>query len=87
MEGLPPCGAPRWSARFPDRVTVVVEERRPFTLVHAGRLHWIDEQGVSLGAEPRAVVPQAPVISGLSPDDLAARVGHAGPAGVRRDLA
>ena len=30
---------------FPNRVTVVVEERRPFTLVHAGRLHWIDEDG------------------------------------------
>src|SRR5207248_1582726 len=25
---------------LPNRVTIVVEERRPFTLVHAGRLHW-----------------------------------------------
>jgi cell division protein FtsQ len=56
--------------RFPNRVTVAVEERRPFTLAHAGRLHWIDEQGVSLGAETRAVAPEAPVITGLSAADL-----------------
>ena len=35
---------------LPNRVAIAVEERRPFTLVHAGRLHWIDEQGI----EPRA---------------------------------
>jgi cell division septal protein FtsQ len=56
-----------------------VEERRPFTLAHAGRLHWIDEQGVSLGAETRAVVPQAPVITGLGPADLAAADGMPAP--------
>ena len=58
--------------RLPNRVTLAVEERRPFTLAHAGRLHWIDEQGVSLGPETRAVVPEAPVITGLSAADLAA---------------
>ena len=42
-------GAPTWCASFPNRVTIAVEERRPFTLVHAGRLHWIDEQGVTSG--------------------------------------
>src|SRR5216683_767935 len=64
-----------------DRSAVVarLEGRRPFTLAHAGRLHWIDEQGVSLGAEPRAVVPQAPVITGLSPADLAAGDGTPAP--------
>ena len=56
--------------RFPNRITISIEERRPFTLVHAGRLHWIDEHGVSLGAEPKAVAPTVPVITGLSPADL-----------------
>jgi cell division protein FtsQ len=75
LEGLPLVRRADLVRRFPNRVTVAVEERRPFTLAHAGRLHWIDEQGVSLGAEPRAVVPQAPVITGLSPADLAAGDG------------
>lgn len=56
---------------WPNRVTILVEERRPFTLVHAGRLHWIDEEGVPIGEERRAVAPAAPVISGLTPDELA----------------
>lgn len=79
LEGLPLVRRADVVRRFPNRVTVAVEERRPFTLAHAGRLHWIDEQGVSLGAEPRAVVPQAPVITGLSPADLAAGDGTPGP--------
>lgn len=62
---------------LPNRVTIVVEERRPFTLVHTGKLHWIDEHGVNLGPEPRAVAPGAPVISGLTADDLGD--GHGGP--------
>jgi cell division protein FtsQ len=55
---------------LPNRVAIVVEERRPFTLVHAGTLHWIDEHGVDLGPEPRAVSLGAPVISGLGEGDL-----------------
>ena len=55
---------------LPNRVTLVVEERRPFTLVHAGRLHWIDESGRVLGRETQAVAPPAPVISGLSETEL-----------------
>jgi cell division protein FtsQ len=55
---------------LPNRVAIAVEERRPFTLVHAGRLHWIDEQGIDLGPEARAVALGAPVISGLGPEDL-----------------
>jgi cell division septal protein FtsQ len=59
---------------FPNRVTLVVEERRPFTVVNAGRrLHWIDEEGVDLGIESRAVALGAPVLSGLSPADLGVR--------------
>ena len=57
---------------WPNRVTVVVEERRPFTLVHAGRLHWIDEEGVAVAPERRAVAVELPVISGLTDDELAA---------------
>jgi cell division protein FtsQ len=56
---------------FPNRVTIVVEERRPFTLVHAGRLHWIDEEGVRVASEARAVTVSLPVISGLTDDEIA----------------
>jgi cell division protein FtsQ len=57
---------------FPNRVTLFVEERQPFTLVNAGGLHWVDEQGVPLGPETRAVSLDAPVISGAGADDVAA---------------
>jgi len=78
LEALPLVRRAEMVRRFPNRVTLSVEERRPFTLVHAGRLHWIDEQGVSLGPEARAVDPQAPVITGLSPADLATPGGSPG---------
>jgi cell division septal protein FtsQ len=61
---------------FPNRVTLVVEERRPFTLVHAGRLYWMDEEGVPLVQEPQAVVPDLPVISGLTPEELFSAAGN-----------
>ncbi len=64
---------------LPNRVTIVVEERRPFTLVHAGRLHWMDEDGRVLGEEARAVAPEVPVISGLSEDELATMRTSPGP--------
>jgi cell division protein FtsQ len=56
---------------LPDRVVIVVEERRPFTLVHGGRLHWVDEEGRILGEQRRAVVSPAPVITGLGADEVA----------------
>jgi cell division protein FtsQ len=55
---------------LPNRVTVMVEERKPFTLVHAGRLHWIDEGGHVIGRESQAVTSPAPVISGLDEAEL-----------------
>ena len=55
---------------LPNRLTIVVEERRPFTLVHAGRLHWVDEEGHVLGEETRAVSPDVPIISGLTEEEL-----------------
>lgn len=56
--------------RFPNRVSILVEERRPFTLVHAGRLHWLDEEGRVLDEVPQAVVPAVPVVSGLSEAEM-----------------
>jgi cell division protein FtsQ len=64
---------------LPNAVTIVVEERRPFTLVHAGRLHWMDEDGRVLGEESRAVSPEVPVISGLSEEELATMRTSPGP--------
>jgi cell division protein FtsQ len=56
----------------PNRMAIQVEERRPFTLVSSGRLHWLDEEGQVLGEERRAVAPPVPVITGLTDDELAA---------------
>ncbi len=70
LEALPLVRRARVIRSLPNRVTVIIEERRPFTLVHAGRLDWIDEDGVDLGPESRAVALGVPVLSGLGPDDL-----------------
>ena len=72
LEALPLVRRAAVVRSLPNRVAIVVEERRPFTLVHAGRLHWVDDQGVDLGPEPRAVALGAPVITGLAAGDLAA---------------
>ena len=64
---------------LPDRVVISVEERRPFTLVHAGRLHWLDEEGRLLGPSSEAVAPSVPVVSGLSEDELASMRTAPGP--------
>jgi cell division septal protein FtsQ len=70
VEALPEVDRADVIRELPNRVTVVVEERKPFTLVHAGRLHWIDERGHVLGRESQAVTPPAPVISGLTEAEL-----------------
>jgi cell division protein FtsQ len=64
---------------LPNRVVIVVEERRPFTLVHGGRLHWMDDEGRLLGASPEAVASPMPVISGLTADELASMRTKPGP--------
>ncbi len=56
---------------LPNHVTILVEERRPFTLVSGNRLHWLDEEGWLLGEETQAVAPPMPVITGLSEDEVA----------------
>ena len=71
VESLPEVRRADVIRELPNRVVISVEERRPFTLVHGGRLHWMDEEGRLLGASPEAVAPPMPVISGLSPDELA----------------
>jgi cell division protein FtsQ len=70
LETLPEIRRADVIRELPDRVTIMVEERRPFTLVHAGRLHWLDEDGRVLGEEREAVPPPVPVISGLTEDEL-----------------
>jgi cell division protein FtsQ len=79
IEGMPEIRRADLVRELPNRVTIVVEERRPFTLVHAGRLHWMDEDGRVLGEEARAVAPEVPVISGLSEDELATMRTSPGP--------
>jgi cell division protein FtsQ len=64
---------------LPNRVAIVVEERRPFTLVHAAKLHWLDEDGRVLGDETRAVSTDVPVISGLSEEELVTMRTSPGP--------
>jgi cell division protein FtsQ len=55
---------------LPGRVTIYVDERRPFTLVSAGRLHWVDEEGRALGVTTDAVALPVPAITGLTEDEL-----------------
>jgi cell division septal protein FtsQ len=64
---------------LPGRVRIVVEERRPFTLVHAHGLHWIDEDGYLIGEERQAVTPPLPVVSGLGDDEVGAMRSVPGP--------
>jgi cell division protein FtsQ len=81
LEYLPEIRHAEVIRELPNRVTIIVEERRPFTLVHAGRLHWIDEEGVALGPVGQAVTPSAPVISGLLPEELERMREHPSPRG------
>ena len=79
LEALPEIRRADVVRELPDRVSIVIEERRPFTLVHAARLHWLDEEGRLLGEESHAVATEVPVISGLSEDELATMRTTPGP--------
>jgi cell division protein FtsQ len=79
VEALPEIRRADLVRELPNRVRIVVEERRPFTLVHAARLHWMDEDGRVLGEERRAVAPGTPVISGLTEEELASMRTSPGP--------
>ena len=71
VEALPEIRRVDVVRELPNRLTILVEERRPFTLVHGERLHWLDEEGRVLGVERAAVAPPVPVISGLTEEELA----------------
>jgi cell division protein FtsQ len=79
VEALPEVRRADVVRELPDRVVISVEERRPFTLVHGGRLHWMDEEGRLLGALLTAVASPMPVISGLTADELASMRTAPGP--------
>jgi cell division protein FtsQ len=79
LEALPQVRRAEIVREFPGQVTILVEERRPFTLVHAGRLHWMDEEARLVGEEREAVTPPVPIISGLSEDELASMRSAPGP--------
>ena len=70
VEAVPEVRRAEVIRRYPNHVTVRVEERRPFTLVHAGRLHWLDEEGRVLREAREAVAPPVPVVSGLDEAEL-----------------
>lgn len=79
VEALPEVRRAEVVRELPNRLTIVVEERRPFTLLHAGRLHWVDEDARAMGEERQAVVPPVPLITGLSEDEVAAMRTAPGP--------
>ncbi len=79
IEALPEVRRADVVREFPNRVVISIEERRPFTLVHASRLHWLDEEGRLLGLAPHAVVPEVPVVSGLSEEEIASLREAPGP--------
>jgi cell division protein FtsQ len=76
---LPLVKEARLERRPPNRVVLAVTEREPYGLVQAGRLHWVDAQGVDLGVAPRAVAPTLPIISGVDPAALGGPRQGAGP--------
>jgi cell division septal protein FtsQ len=71
VEALPGIRRAELIRELPNRVTLRVEERRPFTLVGGGRLHWLDEEGYWLGEAGPGTSPPAPVITGLSEEEMA----------------
>jgi cell division protein FtsQ len=70
LEALPQVKRASVIREFPNRVTIVVEERTPFALAQAGGLVWIDEEGAVLDDQPRPVVQPLPLVSGLSAEEL-----------------
>lgn len=70
VEALPEVRRAEVVRELPNRLIVLVEERRPFTLVHTGRLHWVDEEGRVLGPERHAVAPLVPLITGLTDEEV-----------------
>jgi cell division protein FtsQ len=70
VEAMPEIRRAQIVRDLPGHVTIHVDERRPFTLVSAGRLHWVDEEGRALGVTSEAVALPVPAITGLTEDEL-----------------
>src|SRR3990170_1751664 len=70
VEAVPAIERAALTRHWPNRISIVVKEREPFALVNAGRLYWVDGEGVVLGAQPRAVAPPGPVLSGVEPERM-----------------
>jgi cell division protein FtsQ len=79
VEALPEVRRAEVIRALPNRMTIVVEERRPFTLLHTGRLHWVDEEARAIGEERHAVVPPVPLITGLTEAEVSAMRTAPGP--------
>lgn len=79
VEALPEVRRAEVIRELPNRMAIVVEERRPFTLLHTGRFHWVDEEARAMGEERQAVVAPVPLITGLTEDDVAAMRTAPGP--------
>ena len=79
VQALPEVRRAEVIRELPNRMTIVVEERRPFTLLHAGRLHWVDEEARAMGEARQAVAPPVPLITGLTEEDVAAMRVAPGP--------
>ncbi len=71
VEAMPEIRRAELIRELPNRLTLVIEERRPFTLVHGDRLHWLDEDGHVIGDARQAVATSVPVIGGLTEDEIA----------------
>ena len=70
VEALPEIRRADVIRELPNRVAILVEERRPFTLAHAERLVWVDEDARVVGEERQAVVPAVPLITGLTEEEI-----------------
>jgi cell division protein FtsQ len=68
VEALPGVARAAVVRELPHRVSVAVEERVPYALVHrtgADQLAWVDAGGHLVGVEPRPGVPALPILSGV----------------------
>ncbi len=70
VEAMPEVRRAQIVRDLPGHVTIYIDERRPFTLVNAGRLHWVDEEGRALGVTSSPVALAVPAITGLSEEEL-----------------
>ncbi len=61
---------------WPNRVAIAVKERKPFALVNAGQLYWVDAEGAVLGPPAKAAVPPGPILSGVEAREMVPDAKH-----------